>query len=179
MSIVGQASKQPEEIDVYAIDYTDDLVVTDAPATAFSFALVKGQVSALQNIAASASVSTPLKRYLLSGGAVLTLTGMNIGDRVYVCNKEPVTAATIASADTVDGVASITLLAMRAVALIKTATGWVTEIAVRNIVDVTDKRVRNEITGGTSGVTYKIETTTTTAEGRVLQDEILVKVKDI
>lgn len=179
MGIVGQVSKQPEEVDVYAISYTDDLVSTDAPSTAFAFALIKGQVGALQNVATSASVSTPLKRYLLSAGAVLTLTGMSVGERVYVCNKEVVTAATIASADTVDGSASITLLAMRGVALTKTATGWVTDMTVRVIVDVADKRVRNHITGGTAGTTYKIETTMTTAEGRVLQDEIVIKIKDI
>lgn len=45
--------------------------------------------------------------------------------------------------------------------------------------NVDDPRVRIWLAGGTNGTTYKVTVTTTTADGRVLQDEFKVKVKDI
>ena len=42
-----------------------------------------------------------------------------------------------------------------------------------------DTRVRVWISGGISPVKYKITATTTTDDGRVMQDEFYVKVKDI
>ncbi len=50
---------------------------------------------------------------------------------------------------------------------------------MRVIIDADDKRVRNWIAGGTDGTKYKIETTTTSTEGRVLQDEIIIKVREV
>lgn len=44
---------------------------------------------------------------------------------------------------------------------------------------VDDPRVRLWISGGVNGTTYKVTVTTTTADGRVLQDEFKVRVKDI
>ena len=44
---------------------------------------------------------------------------------------------------------------------------------------VNDPRVKIWVSGGTNGTTYKITATTTTADGRVKQDEFRVKVKDI
>lgn len=45
--------------------------------------------------------------------------------------------------------------------------------------NVDDPQVRIWLAGGTNGTTYKVTVTTTTADGRVLQDEFKVKVKDI
>lgn len=39
-------------------------------------------------------------------------------------------------------------------------------------------RVKVWLSGGTHGVTYKVEVTTTTAQGRVKQDEIRLKVRE-
>jgi hypothetical protein len=44
---------------------------------------------------------------------------------------------------------------------------------------VVSPRVRMFISGGTDGVSYKIEVTTVTADGRVLEDEFTVKVKEL
>jgi hypothetical protein len=47
--------------------------------------------------------------------------------------------------------------------------------------DVTplDPRVRFWVTGGTAGTTYKVTVTTSTADGRVFQDEVIFKIKEI
>lgn len=44
---------------------------------------------------------------------------------------------------------------------------------------INDPRVKIWVSGGVNGVTYKVTATTTTADGRVKQDEFRVKVKDI
>lgn len=42
-----------------------------------------------------------------------------------------------------------------------------------------DSRVRFWVSGGTSGVSYKVEVTTTSVVGRIFQDEITIKVKEL
>lgn len=44
---------------------------------------------------------------------------------------------------------------------------------------VNDPRIKVWCSGGTDGTTYKLTLTTTTADGRVKQDEFRVKVKEI
>ncbi len=46
------------------------------------------------------------------------------------------------------------------------------------LIDATQKVVKVWVTGGTTGVTYKIQVTATTAEGRVKEGEIRIKVRD-
>lgn len=42
-----------------------------------------------------------------------------------------------------------------------------------------DPRVKFWVTGGTSGATYKVTVKTTTADGRLLEDEVTFKIKEI
>ncbi len=44
---------------------------------------------------------------------------------------------------------------------------------------IANPRVRMFASGGTDGVTYKIELLTVTNDGRVLNDEFFIKVKDV
>jgi len=44
---------------------------------------------------------------------------------------------------------------------------------------VNDPRVKVWLAGGTSGQTYKVTVTATTADGRIKQDEFRVRVKEI
>ena len=44
---------------------------------------------------------------------------------------------------------------------------------------IADPRVRMWISSGTANVTYKVTVTTTTADGRILQDEFRIKVKEL
>lgn len=44
--------------------------------------------------------------------------------------------------------------------------------------DVFDPRIRFWAVGGEVGVTYKITITTTTVDGRILEDEVMIKIKD-
>ena len=42
-----------------------------------------------------------------------------------------------------------------------------------------DPRVRFWVSGGTSGVSYKVTVTATTADGRTFQDELTFKIKEV
>jgi hypothetical protein len=44
---------------------------------------------------------------------------------------------------------------------------------------VYDPRVKFWVSGGLSGITYKVQVTTTTEDGRVFQDELYFKVREI
>lgn len=46
-------------------------------------------------------------------------------------------------------------------------------------VGVYDPRVKFWCSGGTDGVSYKVTVTANTADGRVFQDEVTIKVKEI
>ncbi len=55
-------------------------------------------------------------------------------------------------------------------------TGLVVETPLK---DVTNKIVKQWITGGTTGTTYKVQITATTTEGRIKEAEFKVKVKEV
>lgn len=46
-------------------------------------------------------------------------------------------------------------------------------------IGVYDPRVRFFASGGLSGITYKVQVTTTTDEGRVFQDELYFRIREI
>ena len=48
-----------------------------------------------------------------------------------------------------------------------------------NNTGVYDPRVKFWVSGGTDGVAYKLTLTAVTADGRILQDELILKVKEI
>lgn len=51
-------------------------------------------------------------------------------------------------------------------------------LTVDNVL-VMDPKVRFWVNGGTSGTVYKVTLTVNTADGRVLQDEIIFKIKEV
>ncbi len=59
-----------------------------------------------------------------------------------------------------------------------TVTATPTGLTIDNV-GVYDPRVKFWVSGGTSGVAYKVTVTTTTADGRIYQDEIIFKIKEI
>lgn len=53
-----------------------------------------------------------------------------------------------------------------------------TGLTVENV-STMDPKVRFWVTGGTPDVTYKVTITTNTADGRVFQDEVIFRIRDI
>ena len=67
-----------------------------------------------------------------------------------------------------------------AVIVLRKDGAWVVE-AKTNAVLVSaplDQRVRTTVYGGVVGQTYKVQVLVTTAEGRVMQDEFLITIKE-
>lgn len=63
---------------------------------------------------------------------------------------------------------------------IQTATAQVAPVGLTiTDVGVYDPRVKFWVTGGTNGATYKVTVTATTADGRVFQDEVTFKIKEV
>ncbi len=63
---------------------------------------------------------------------------------------------------------------------VELATASVTPVGltVENVT-VFDPRVKLWVSGGTNGVSYKVTLTVTTADGRVFQDELTFKIKEL
>lgn len=59
-----------------------------------------------------------------------------------------------------------------------TATSSPEGLVVENVT-VTAQRVRFWVSGGDSGVSYKVTVTASTADGRTFQDELTFKIKEI
>ena len=63
---------------------------------------------------------------------------------------------------------------------VQTATATVSPAGLTlDNVGVYDPRVKFWASGGTDGVAYKVTLTVTTADGRVFQDEIVLKIKEV
>src|SRR5438128_448924 len=97
MSVLGNYTKQPNEIETYSISYNDDLTVND-------------------NLTGSATVTVAPAGLVVDYSTVIDAPG--------------------------------------------------------------DHRVRVKVSGGTSGVKYKVTVLVNTADGRRLEDEFYVKIKD-
>lgn len=63
---------------------------------------------------------------------------------------------------------------------VDTATAVVTPAGLTvDSVSVFAPRVKFWVSGGTAGVKYKVELTVNTADGRIIQDEVIFKIKEI
>lgn len=79
-----------------------------------------------------------------------------------------------------DDLASGDTIALGPVVLVEIQGGMVdSTLLMISPVAVTATRVTLWVSGGTNGATYKITVTASTLSGRVLQDEVTLKIKDI
>lgn len=178
MSNLGKFDKQPIEVEKYAIQYvqalgsTDELVnivqgVSDAvnPVT-----VVRADVAYFFDMD-QANVLIYAKDFVyLNEEAAL-------GTRIFVANATQFDQVQVISG----AVNVVDLLANGSVALVKNELGWEIEASVQaNLVTMPgDQRVRFTFFGGKNGQRYRVESTVTTQEGRVMQDEFQVRIREI
>lgn len=178
MSNLGKFDKQPVEVEKYAIQYVQALGSTDE----------------LVNIVQSISDATTPGTVVRSDIAYFFDESENnvvlyAKDLVYLNEAAPVgTRLFVANATQFDQVQVFNgqinvadLFANGSVALVKTTQGWEVEASVQaNLVTMPgDQRVRFTFYGGTNGQRYRVESTVTTQEGRVMQDEFQVRIREI
>lgn len=198
MSTLGKFQKQPAEVEKYAIQFQQALTPGDN--------LVNCNVKAfpnktIQRITSDNLFLTPTEvdEMLVVARADVVLSPSSVvGTRMFVANGNDFNPVTITADgmlikfDDIDGYGTgvtytnketltYVLYANETAEFVFDGNFWRESFYVRaNLVTgVGDQRVRFLVGGGENLSTYFIETTVATEEGRVLQDEFQVKIKEL
>ena len=174
MSILGKFTKQPIEVEVYSIQFVEDLSETDEITATYQTIARKGSTPWDRVVQADpyTILSTDDGKTIV-GTANMTLpTGVSDGFRVNVSNKSQNSNITVGT---------FTVLARSAAVITRVAGAWVVEASTQAILvnAIGDQRVRTFVTGGTGGIAYEVQVTVDTSEGRILQDEFILKIKEV
>ena len=174
MSLLGRYTKQPIEVEVYSIRFDEDMAPTDELVQAWQMLTLQGALAWTGN-----TISTPYTAQPADDGAPLVVEAgvttpgtLPNGFRLCVSNKSQTTAITAAG---------FTVPARCAAMLLKVAGSWVRQARTEAVMVVApnDMRVRTFVHGGIDGQTLKVQVAVSTSEGRVMQDEFLVKIKEV
>ena len=173
MSVLGKYKKQAVEVEIYGIQFAEDMSTTDEITHAWQMIAPKtssvwnGVVKTVSYTANSTDAGTTL----VTSTNVVLPTDATEGYQVSVANYSQSAAITV-GAFSVPARGSIAVIRKSGVWLIEASTTGVLVSAVK------DQRVRVTVAGGVTAQTYKVQVTVTTAEGRVMQDEFLVTIKE-
>lgn len=173
MSVLGKYKKQAVEVEIYGIQFAEDMSTTDEIVHAWQMIAPKnssvwgGKVKSVAYTANSSDADTTL----VTSANVSLPTDAIEGYRVSIANYSQSAAITVGSFS-VPARGPITVIWKSGVWLIEASTNSVLVSAVK------DQRVRTTVMGGLTAQTYKVQVTVTTAEGRVMQDEFLVTIKE-
>lgn len=174
MSILGKYTKQPVEVEVYSIQFVDDMEPTDNLLTSFTI-LARSTAAAWDQVVQAAPYTTTAMddgRIIAATSNVTGYASAADGYVLYVANKSQDAAITACGYS----------IPARGAAVIRRLYGaWVIEAKSTSVmIDSTgDQRVRTFVSGGTVGLKYKAQVAVTTNEGRTLQDEFIVSIKEV
>lgn len=172
MAILGKFTKQPIEVEIYAIQFADDMPPTDSIAGGHQVVTHNGKATGTLILSAPYTATLNDDHKVLRTTAGVTLpAGAADGYTIYVGNVNQ-SAGIFAD--------SISIPARGSAIIVRTAGAWITEVTAQGIIVAAprDQRVRIVFTGGFDGQTYKAELTAMTSEGRTMQDELLIKVRE-
>lgn len=174
MSLLGEYRKQPVEVEVYGIQFVDDMASTDQLVSAFQ--ILSRDIDEAWNRSVK---SAPYTALLTDSGKTLVATSSITlpvdapeGYRINVANQSQVGSITVDS---------IVIPARGASVIVRTDGAWVEEAKTNSVlVDaVGDQRVRVWVYDGAPWEVYKVQVTVTTSEGRVMQDEFTVEIEEV
>lgn len=173
MTVLGKFDKQPVEREVYSISFIEDLTPTDEIETAWQMVGRTTDPRWGLEVKTASYTATAAD----DGAQIVTTADVDgpatpaQGYRLRVANQN--------AGASID-VAGITLLPRSAVVLSYTGMNWAVEVQTDAVLinTVGDQRVRTFLSGGTNLQGYKVEVTVMTSEGRTLQDEFIVKIKE-
>jgi hypothetical protein len=182
--IVGKSTKQPAEINSYSVIYDDDLNPDEEVTTAYHLIFNEKKLVAKfdKDDDYTALAADVFSAFRVTGASTFTLpTGLADGSEFYVANYNTVDPVTIASSETIDGASTYSLPVNHSVVIQRQGGLWVTLVNGVNIVvnAANDHRVRVFFDGGADKSIYIIEVTADTNDGRRLQDELRITVKEI
>jgi len=173
MSILGKYVKQPVEVEVYSIQFVDDMAATDEITSAWQI-IAPSTLAAWDQVVQSApymALASDDQRILVSTASITLPTGVADGYRLCVGNQSQVSAITVGS---------FNVPARGAIVVTRKSGAWAVEASTNAVlIDAArDQRVRTFVSGGIVNLTYKVQVLVNTTEGRTLQDEFLVRIKE-
>lgn len=173
MSLLGMYRKQPVEVEVYGIQFAQDMASTDQITAAWQ--MVSREMSpawdGVVQIAPYTAVLADNDRMLVTTSDITLPVGMANGYRLNVANKSQVAGITVGA---------FAVPARGATVVVYQDGLWSEEIKTTSVlVDaVQDQRVRTWVHKGTDMQVYTIQVTVETTEGRTMQDEFTVEIEE-
>lgn len=170
MTVLGKFEKQPREVECFAIQFSQDMTVSDHLTGGYSAINVKGFVERQPN-GAYTVLSTEGGSLFYATANVTPPSNVPDGFTFSVSNTNQNSLITVGS---------FTVPSRGSILLKRVSGAWIAEVSVSVVVvDLEgDKRIRATVSGGLNKAIYRIQLTAATAEGRVLEDEFVLKVKE-
>ena len=172
MTVLGKPIKQPVEVEVYSIQFVEDMTDTDELTSTWQI-LARSTAANWDGIPLTTdytATASDAGRVIVTDHSV-TLPAASDGYLLYVSNKSQVASITVGS---------FAVPARGAIVVAGVGASWVSEAStVSVLIDAPgDQRARTFVTGGKNGISYKLQVAVTTSEGRTLQDELLIKIRE-
>lgn len=173
MSLLGKFTKQPVEVEVYSIQFVEDLSATDEIVSTYTI-FARTTAASWDQVVKTApytALASDDGRILVVTASVTLPTGTE-GYRLYVSNQSQSAAISVGA---------FSVAARESVIVTYSAGAWVREAFTECVMVSSpgDQRVRTFVSGGVVGQTYKAQVAVTTSEGRTLQDEFQLRIKEV
>jgi hypothetical protein len=174
MSLLGEYFKQPVEIEVYAIQFAQDMSLTDQIQSAFQMLSRDADEPWDQVVQGTSYAATDAddKMIIVSTASVVLPVSPPDGYHLCVANASQVSAISVGS---------FSVPARGAIIVLRKNGGWKMEAKTESVLvdGPSDQRVRVWVYNGTPYEVYKVQVTVSTAEGRTMQDEFTVEIEEV
>jgi hypothetical protein len=172
MGILGKFEKQPREAEWYAFKMGEDMAKSDEITEGYC-ALRYGTKPVVEVTLTGSYAATLADNGILiyTTASVALPGGAPLDYRLMVANIDQDSAITVGS---------FSVAARGALIVRMTAAGWAVELAADLVIVAAgrDQRLRVRVTGGARKTRYMVQATATTAEGRIMEDELELKIKE-
>lgn len=171
MTILGKFTKQPREVEIYAIQFAEDMTPTDNITAGYAALSMAGAVEEDLTTPYTATTADNNKLFYTGFNVVLP-TDASDGYVLMVSNTDQ---------DSLITVGTFNVPARGCIIVRRKAGAWVSEMSATTIIVAAtgDQRIRAVVSGGVNGLIYKGQLSATTAEGRVLEDEMTIRIKEV
>lgn len=174
MSLLGEYRKQPVEVEVYGIQFVNDMTTTDEIDSTFhilSRDIDEAWDLQVYSLPYTATL-TDDKRIVVATSDITLPSDAPDGYHLCVANSSQVAAI---------NVGTFSVHARGAIIVLRKNGAWVVEAKSNSVLvnAVGDQRVRVWVSGGTPWEIYKVQVTVSTAEGRTMQDEFTVEIEEV
>jgi hypothetical protein len=170
MTVLGKFKKQPREVETYAIQFSEDMTPTDTITGGYAAMLFDDSIETELTGPYTATAADNNKLFYTGFNIVLP-TGVADGFVLMASNIDQ---------DSAISVGAFNVPARSAVITRRKAGAWVVEMQALTVIvsAPSDQRVRAVVSGGVKDLKYKGQLTATTSEGRVLEDEFVLSIKE-